>query len=90
MNVWTYEMENFPEVTKEEEKEYILLKPVFCKKRWKFRRHMIWYPQKGACAYGNVKEEWNLIEKKKEKRKGRDGIRYKWNFKKNIKWPENW
>lgn len=46
---------------------------------------MIWYPQKGACAYGNVKEEWNLIEKKKEKRKGRDGIRYKWNFKKNIK-----
>lgn len=32
-NVWTYEMENFPEVTKEEEKEYILLKPVFYKKR---------------------------------------------------------
>lgn len=28
---------------------------------------MIWYPQKRACTYGNVKEEWNLIEKKKKK-----------------------
>ena len=40
---------------------------------------MIWYPQKGACIYGNVKEEWNLIEKK-EKQKGREAIGYKWKF----------